>query len=214
MESNRTRVEILKAIANLSRYLDIRNDTNLHEEFTRWLKRKEIHWNTRRNFDNYYLAKKLDIKEIVRKLSSLPLRYRNFGLFVLVSGLRTSEALRAFNDHSELCNDGVMELFWDRKTKKANSVYCHPLLHNKINHTISRKVYYHINKRNVGFELRDLRKINFTLNATKIDPLLAEFMQGRRGNVSQRHYFLPLMQNNRRKWIRMWEPINKKFQFR
>ena len=33
---------------------------------------------------------------------------------------------------------------------------------------------------------------------------LAEFMQGRRGNVSQRHYFLPLMNNNRKKWVRVW----------
>ena len=103
-----------------------------------------------------------------------------------------------------------MELFWDRRTKKANAVFCHPLLHNRINHTISRKVYYHINKRILGFDLRDLRKVNFTMVATKIDPLLAEFMQGRRGNVSQKYYFLPLIQNHKKKWVRMWEPIIKK----
>ena len=56
----------------------------------------------------------------------------------------------------------------------------------------------------LGCEIRYLRKLNYTVNATKIDPLLAEFMQGRRGNVSQRHYFLPLMNNNRKKWVRVW----------
>ena len=63
-------------------------------------------------------------------------------------------------------------------------------------------VYNYINKRNLGFEMRDLRKVNFTINVSKVDPLLAEFMQGRRGNVSQKHYFLPSMENNYRKWLR------------
>ena len=210
MPQNRAKLEVLKCVGNLTRFIDITNDTNFHEQFTLWLKRKEIHWNTQKSIDTYALGKRLDIKDIVSKLKELPPRYRNYGLFVLVSGLRTSEALPAFNHHDKLCNNGVMELFWDRKTKKANAVFCHPLLHKKINHTISRKVYYHITKKNLGFYLRDLRKVNFTMVATKIDPLLAEFMQGRRGNVSQKHYFLPLMNNNKRKWVRIWEPIIKK----
>ena len=55
--------------------------------------------------------------------------------------------------------------------------------------------------------MRHLRKVTFTVNATKLDPLLAEFMQGRRGNISQRHYFLPSMQNHRQKWLRVWSPV-------
>jgi len=213
MESNRERLEALKAIANITRYLDIQDDTCFHEEFTRWMKRKELHWSIKNSIDTYQLAKQLDVKKVVKSFSKLPPRYKIFGLFVLVSGLRTSEAMKAYTNHDKLCNNGVMELFWDRKTKKANVVFCHPLLHSKITQSISRKVYLHINKKNLGFNLRDLRKINFTMVATKIDPLLAEFMQGRRGNVSQRHYFLPLMSNNRRKWIRMWKPIIKKIQY-
>jgi len=101
-----------------------------------------------------------------------------------------------------------MEMFWDRKTKKTNAVYCHPSLHGlltlKVNKTgIKRNMKSSI----LGCELRYLRKLNYTINATKIDPLLAEFMQGRRGNVSQRHYFLPLMSNNRKKWVRVWSRI-------
>ncbi len=199
----------MKGLGNLTMFLDITNDTNLHEEFITWLKRKEIHWTVKNNLDTYALGKKLDVDDVIKKLVNLPTRYKNFGFFVLVSGLRTSEAIKAFNNHDKLCQEGVMELFWDRRTKKANAVYCHPLLHNKINHTISRKFYHYITKEKTGFELRYLRKLNYIINATKIDPLLAEFMQGRRGNVSQRHYFLPMMNNHKTKWVKIWKSILK-----
>lgn len=209
MKQTRTKLEIMKALGNLTRFLDIMYDTNLHEEFLTWLKRKEIHWSIKSNLDTYLLGKKLDVNEIIKKLTTIPTRYQNFGLFVLVSGLRTSEAIKAFNNHDTLCNDGVMELFWDRRTKKANAVYCHPYLHNRINHTMSTKIYKYITKEKMGFDLRDLRKINYTINATKIDPLLSEFLQGRRGNISQRHYFLPTMNQNQKKWEKIWNIILK-----
>jgi len=136
MKSNRERVEALKAIANLTRYLDIQNDTSLHEEFTTWMKRKELHWNVKNSIDTYKLAQQLNVKKVVMSLSKLPTRYKIFGLFVLVSGLRTSEAIKAYRNHDKLCNNGIMEMFWDRKTKKANVVFCHPLLHSKITKSI------------------------------------------------------------------------------
>jgi intergrase/recombinase len=204
MKQTRTKLEIMKALGNLTRFLDIMHDTNFHEEFLTWLKRKEIHWTVKSNLDTYLLGKRLDVNEIIKKLTTIPTKYQNFGLFVLVSGLRTSEALQAFNNHDKLCCDGIMELFWDRRTKKANAVYCHPFLHDRINHTMSRKIYRYVTKEKIGFDLRDLRKINYTINATKIDPLLAEFMQGRRGNISQRHYFLPMLNDHKKKWIKIW----------
>jgi hypothetical protein len=63
-------------------------------------------------------------------------------------------------------------------------------------------------KRHVNFPFKMLRKINYTLNV-KIEPLLAEFMQGRTGNVSMKHYFLPLLENNKAKWLETWNPIIK-----
>ena len=33
-----------------------------------------------------------------------------------------------------------------------------------------------------------------------------------RENVSQRHYFLPLMNNNKKKWVRIWNKIITKYQ--
>jgi len=201
----------MKATALLTRYMDVRYDTYFHEQFLHWLKRKELKWTYKPSTNLYELSKNLSIENISKSINTLPIRYKIFALFVLTTGLRPDESFRAFNHHSKLCTDGIMELFWDRVTKKANVVYCHPLLHKKIIFNMSRGAYKYINKRELGFELRFLRKVNYTMVATKIDPLLAEFMQGRRGNVSQRHYFLPLMQNNKRKWIRMWEPLLKTF---
>jgi len=207
MEHNRKKLEIIKSLALLTRYVDIKYDTFFHEQFTTWLKRKEIKWTVRNTSYNYEHAKNLPIEKVVEIINKLPVRYSIFAKFALSTGLRSEESMRAFNEHSKLCRDGVMELFWDRKTKKANSVYCHPSLHGKIMFTVSRGVYNYINKKDLGFELRFLRKLNYTINATKIDPLLAEFMQGRRGNISQRHYFLPLMSNNKKKWVKIWGKI-------
>ncbi|MDE2590217.1 MAG: hypothetical protein KGL95_11225, partial [Patescibacteria group bacterium] len=180
---------------------------SLHDEYLHWLKRKEIKWSVPVQSNNYESAKNLDVNFVVESLKKLPHRYAIFGMFSLVTGLRSSEAFKAFNNHSNLCNNHVMELFWDRRTKKANAVYCLPFLHDQINFTISRKVYKFINKRRIGFDLRHLRKVNFTVNVGSVDPLLAEFTQGRRGNVSQRHYFLPNMQSNFEKWLSVWNSI-------
>ena len=207
LASTRKKGDVLKALANLTRYLDIKNDSYLHDQFSSWLKRKEIKWSPNHSTDNYHLANNLTIEHILESINKLPYRYKVFGLFALVSGLRTEEALKAFNNHSNLCNNGIMELFWDRGTKNANAVYCHPKLHDVMNSKMSKLVYTFINKRNLGFELRYLRKVNFTINASKVDPLLAEFMQGRRGNISQKHYYLPSMYDNKTKWLDVWTPI-------
>ncbi len=207
MDANRKRLEIIKSLALLTRYLDVKYETYLHDQFTSWLKRKEIRWSQKNTTNTYALSKTLSIENVVKELNKLPIKYSIFGKFVLTTGLRPEESLHAFNNHSKLCKNGVLELFWDRGTKKANSVFCHPSLHDKIVFPMSRIVYKYINKKEIGIEVRHLRKLNYTINATKIDPLLAEFMQGRRGNVSQRHYFLPMMQNYRKKWIKVWNKI-------
>jgi len=210
MKETRNRCDILKSTANLTRYLDIKNDTSFHEEFTKWVKKKEIKWSVRNNRNNYVIANQISLKGVLGRIRKLPRKYRIFGLFVLVSGLRTEESMTAFNNHSKICHDGIMEMFWDRETKRANAVYCHPQLHNSISYTVNETgVRRNLKSSILGCEIRYLRKLNYTINATKLDPLLAEFMQGRRGNISQRHYFLPLMNNNRKKWIKTWNQIIK-----
>ncbi len=154
------------------------------------------------------MANNVSIEQIVKNLKEIPEKYRIFGLFVLVSGLRTSEAIDAFNNHEKICRDGILEIFSDRNTKKTNAVYCHPLLHERIRFKVSNTgVYRNLNSKYLGSEVRYLRKLNYTLVATKIDPLLSEFMQGRCGNVSQRHYFLPMMGQHKKKWIEIWQSV-------
>ena len=208
MKQSRKKLDILKGIANLTRFLDIINDTEFHEEFTKWLKKKEIKWRLNVNSKNYWMANNISIEKIVENLEKITKKYRIFGLFVLVSGLRTSEAIDAFNNHDKICRDGILEIFTDRNTKKTNAVYCHPFLHKEIKFKVTNTgVYRNLNSKYLGSEIRYLRKLNYTMVATKIDPLLAEFMQGRRGNVSQRHYFLPMMNQNKEKWIKIWKPL-------
>ncbi len=205
MEQSRKKLDVLKGIANLTRFLDIKNDTEFHEEFTKWLKKKEIKWRLNVNSKNYWMANNVSIEQIIENLKKIPEKYKIFGLFVLVSGLRTSEAIDAFNNHEKICRDGILEIFTDRNTKKTNAVYCHPLLHERIRFKVSNTgVYRNLNSKYLGCEIRFLRKLNYTMVATKIDPLLAEFCQGRRGNVSQRHYFLPIMSQNKVKWTNLW----------
>ncbi len=213
----RKKVDILKSISNLTRYMDVKYDTYLHDEFTKWLKRKEIKWSSKSRTNTYEIAKTVKLEQVLQKITELPYKYKIFCLFLLVTGLRTEEAIKAFNHHAELCRDNIIELFWDHGTKKTNAVYCHPLLHDAIDKFKVSKALYLPNggnlvKKNLGFELRVLRKLNYTITATKVDPLLAEFMQGRRGNVSQKHYFLPALQENRQKWLETWTPIIEKVQ--
>jgi len=208
MKQSRKKLDILKGIANLTRFLDIINDTEFHEEFSRWLKKKEIKWRLNVNSKNYWMANNITIEKTVENLSKIPRKYQIFGLFVLVSGLRTGEAIDAFNNHEKICHNGILEIFTDRNTKKTNAVYCHSLLHSKIRFKVSKTgVYRNLNSKYLGCEIRFLRKLNYTIIATKIDPLLAEFMQGRRGNVSQRHYFLPMMNEYQEKWNKIWRKI-------
>jgi|APSaa5957512535_1039671.scaffolds.fasta_scaffold24918_1 hypothetical protein len=211
MESTRKRQDILKCLALFTRFLDLKYDTEYHYELLKWMKKKDLKWNSAKKVDTYQLAKIIPIESVLERINQLSEKYKIFGLFMLASGLRTSEAIMAFNNHSSLCSNGVMELFWDRVTKKANSVYCHPLLHDKMTYkTSASRVTKNLHSKYLGCETRYLRKLNYTVNATKIDPLLAEFMQGRRGNVSQRHYFLPMMENYKKKWTHIWTQILKK----
>jgi intergrase/recombinase len=208
MEQTRRKEDVLKSISNLCRFLDIKHDTYFHEEFLRWLKRKEVKWKSQKSpYANYSISKTLTIDQVTKNIASLGKKHRIFCAFVLVSGLRTKEAVEAFNCHKDLCDGRVTEMFWSRRTKKANAVFCHPVLHKKITFTVPYNTLHRkLHSKTLGCQIRYLRKLNFTLVATNLDPLLAEFMQGRRGNISQRHYFLPMMNNYYKKWVRLWSP--------
>ena len=126
MNPTRKRQDVLKGIANITRYLDIINDTDFHEVLLKWLRKKEIRWGIKAKTDTYILGNRIKLDDVIANIRKLPQKYKIFATFVLVTGLRTSEAIEAFNNHDKLCDEGIMELFWDRNTKKANAVYCHP----------------------------------------------------------------------------------------
>ncbi len=152
------------------------------------------------------IPKDVPLETILNNIKNMSEKYRLFSLFALVSGLRTFECVNVLNNHDELCHDGIIEMYWDRVTKKANAVFCHPLLHNKIRYKYHEStIHRNMTSKVLGCQIKYLRKLNYTIVATNLDPLLAEFMQGRRGNVSQRHYFLPMMNTHRKKWIRVWD---------
>ncbi|MCP8316013.1 MAG: hypothetical protein H3Z52_11935 [archaeon] len=210
MPNSKRKVNILNALNNLTLYLDVKLDTDLHESFLTWVRKKRIKWSVGKKPDMYNLAQRTKPQDVIIKLSELVEPNKTFGAFALMTGLRAEEVVPAFNNHEKLCQDGIMELFWDRGTKKANAVYCHPLIHKKLSESGSKmekwKLFKAFNSKIMGFRFNVLRKINYTLNV-KIEPLLAEFMQGRTGNVSMKHYFLPLLENNKQRWLEIWNPI-------
>jgi hypothetical protein len=204
MPSNRNKQDDLRAMGNLCRFHDFKLDTNLHEEFTLWIKRKEIKWNDKK----YQIPKEqLSIKEVLINIKNLEPIYSDFTLFMLTSGLRTCEAKMVFENHKKFCHDGILHIFHKRKTKNANATFCYPSLHDKMDKKLKFD-YDHFKQ--LGCELRYLRKLNFTIVATSIDGLLANFMQGRSNDISQLHYFIPMMSKYRNKWINVWSKIIKK----
>jgi hypothetical protein len=144
-------------------------------------------------------------------LLQLPKRYHDFALFMYVTGLRTLEAVKAYNDHDNYCKDGILELYWNSGNRKyANATYClcnikpRPWSLSKLTHAM---VSRNVKTATLGFEPRYLRHLNFTINANKVNPLLAEFMQGRRGNMSERHYYISLLDEYKQKWIEIWGSV-------
>jgi intergrase/recombinase len=206
--NNRTKEDILKAITNLTRYLDIKYDSNFHEQLLYWIKRKEIKWKTRNIIK---IPNEVPLNEILENIRKLPEKYKLFAIFSLVSGLRTFESVKVLNNHSHLCRDGIIEMYWDRKTKKANAVYCHPLLHDKMEFSYSENsIHRNLTTKMLGCQIKYLRKINFTKISTDLDPMLANYLQGRKGDISQRHYFLPMMNKHQKKWEIIWQSNIKK----
>ena len=64
------------------------------------------------------MANNVTIEKIVENLEKITPKYRIFGLFTLVSGLRIGESIDVFNNHDKICRNGILEIFTDRNTKK------------------------------------------------------------------------------------------------
>lgn len=206
---------IMSCIANLVKYFDLKDETILYEKWKTWTNSKGLTW--KNHYDsqrNYQRAKNLPIKKILEILDNIKIdKYRNFAKFQLISGLRTDESKRAWEDHDCYCDGKIMELWFhsnDGKNKRANAVFCHPHFHDmkkeKIVKSSRSGIYKFLSSKKLGFELRFLREVNYTLNQS-LEPKLADFMQGRAGTVSDKFYYLPMMEKYRKKWLKTWDKI-------
>ena len=106
-----------------------------------------------------------------------------------------------------------MELWFhsdDDKNKKANACYCHPHFHDmkkdRVHQSSRSGTYKFLSSKKLGFELKYLREINYTINQS-IDSKLTDFMQGRADGVSQKFYYLPEMMKFRNKWLKLWKNV-------
>ena len=208
----RKKKDIMASIANLVKYIDLKEETILYEKWKTWTTTKGLSWKT--HYDskrNYQRAKEFPLDKIVDSLNKVENdNYRNFSFFQLLSGLRTFESVQAWNNHDNYCNGKIMELWFhsnDGKNKRANAVFCHPHFHDmkkeKIVKSSRSGIYKFLSSKKLGFELRFLREVNYTLNQS-LDPKLADFMQGRAGTVSDKFYYLPMMEKYRKKWLKLW----------
>ena len=123
----RKKKDIMSSIANLVKYIDLKDETILYEKWKSWTKSKNISWKTHYDSQrNYKRVKELPLAKVVESLNKVENEvYRDFSFFQLLSGLRTSEAVEAWNNHEKYCDGKIMELWFhsnDDKNKKANAL--------------------------------------------------------------------------------------------
>ncbi len=203
MPATRKKLGIMQSISLLTRYIKITTGINLHRVWLEWLKEKEVCWS--------HPQPKLQTQAKEFTLTNIPVRYHDFVLFMYVTGLRTLESIKAYNDHDKYCKDGILELYWNSGNRKlANATYCLCSIKPRPWSLLAitpPMVKRNVNTKTLNFEPRYLRHLNFTVNANKVNPLLAEFTQGRRGSISEKHYYISLLSEYKQKWIDVWKPV-------
>ena len=211
----RKKKDIMSSIANLVKYIDLKEETILYEKWKSWTNSKGLSWKTHYDSQrNYERAKELPLAKVIESLNKVENDlYRDFSFFQLLSGLRTSEAVEAWNNHEKYCDGKIIELWFhsdDGKNKKANACYCHPHFHDmkkdRVHQSSNSGTYKFLSSKTLGFELKYLREINYTINQS-LESKLADFMQGRAGTVSQKFYYLPEMMKYRKKWLKLWNKV-------
>ena len=212
----RKKQSVMNCISKLCQYFDYTYSTEFQAEWIKFLHQKRQTWavasvnvtpKTKFNiYKNWSKKKFLDNCSKLGQTKKSNLKFSTWVKFVYTTGLRPDEAMRAFNEHDEICDGKVMELFWHRRNKHAHAVYCHPELHKvlkKHKFHISQNSGSHykiVNSRTVGCEVRFLRKVNFTKNCD-LSVELANFMQGTASSLRERVYYLGDMHKLYEKWV-------------
>lgn len=119
--NDRNKLDDLRAMGNLCRFHDIKLDTNLHEKFTSWIKKKKIKWNN----TTYQIPKEqLSIKQVLQNILKLKPLYSNFTLFLLTSGLRTIQKTKRKNLQQKTTTRNILDpsfTTWLPRTNKRSN---------------------------------------------------------------------------------------------
>lgn len=207
----RKKIDVIKSISQICRCLDSQLSTvYFHDLHLRYLKSKNIGWTAPTEYTTRVklaLLKQYPVQKIFELFSTLDPKYSLFCKFMFITGLRSSEAIRAINDHDSFCNGRTLELYWDRKTKKANEVYCHPVLHHSIQENHFHYSVGRVNKMvRMPFQLKFLRTVNATLVYNELQDIrFCDFMQGRNGDLTQKRYYLPSFKQHHERWLSIWK---------
>jgi len=97
LPNTRKKTDIMLGISAITRFIKIQKGINLHALWLQWLHEKEIRW-TKPQPKIQTQTKEINLTHIEKE-------YRDFVRFLYATGLRTGEAIKAFDEHEQLCKD-------------------------------------------------------------------------------------------------------------
>ena len=227
--SRSKRGAIMKALTALSKYLGV------YEEFKQRMKNYGLKWESQSSFESFLRIMRNEndstIEWVRRCLSLFDHSYATFVEFVLISGLRKTEAIRSFNMAVRLKREGRLDEYYNfeleslehfrypkifiRGTKNVFFSFVPRRLLEKIVDcdAISASGYKRRRmKHGLPSRLKDLRDyyatfmIHHGLLKEEVD-----LLQGRVGrSIFMRHYFSPAIKDLKERTLRAAEEILKK----
>ncbi|MGD0979549.1 MAG: integrase [Candidatus Bathyarchaeia archaeon] len=208
------RGNVLKALISLSKFL------GSYDNFTKSIKNNGIHWASRNGFDSFLKIVNGNHKDVIewykKTQTVLPDNEKLFVRFVLLSGLRMSEAKRSFSKIIELAKQNRLNEYYDDKQqilkhyqysenlRHTKNVYISIVSRELINEIVNSKavsynvIRKHLAKNRMNLELKPLRSLFATYLRNKgIMSEIIDLIQGRinSGSVFLNHYLKMDMTN-------------------
>jgi len=183
---------VLQSLAALSRYLDLKYDTNKYYERFRELRTKSgISWAEEKI--PQILVKEIPKEKVIDTIRSMgEKRLKATCLLHLLTGLRTSEVFYLIKNFDVLkktkLDDGlIIELSYLRKTKKAFVTFLHKNAIKLINIAYNDKRTYWKNIRKYGIKPYDFRRV-FESIYSSLRSHEVDLLQGRLTTELTVHY--------------------------
>jgi len=221
------RRHVIKCISVFCKYLDIKyTDKNYTEFFRLFRYRTGLKWEKGEPIktladlaENY-----IDIyRRLLDRSKSIDYIYHLFYRFMLESGLRTSEAIEAFNNFKSLYrvfdSVHVIELMQMRKTKRVYFAFITPSLAEKMNRIsttvyakkvrlIWKKICFLENLDHRRYQLYGFRKVHATILRRYMDRELVDLLQGRAPKtIFDKHYNVESLKHLYAMYIRAFQEL-------